>query len=176
MSASWITSPSPAALTVPTGTASSAATAAGAAIQRHPRPREDTAASAIANVRNVRCVPTSGISSSAERNVPSSEPTVEIAYIRPAVSPESSIECSFRRIAHGDTAPSISTGIATSARTPISEPANTPTDSVSNASTLSERNGSATNGTSASSTDAITTSTHSPRRCGCRSAIRPPNQ
>ena len=78
-------------------------------------------------------MPTSGISSSADRNVPSSEPTVEIAYIRPAVSPESSILSSLSRIAHGDTAPSISTGIATSASTPSSEPKPAPRDRSSNA-------------------------------------------
>ena len=80
-----------------------------------PSPSAATIASASAKTRNVRWVPTSGISSSAERNVPSSEPTVEIAYMRPAVSPESSMLSSFSRIAHGETAPSISTGIATSA-------------------------------------------------------------
>ena len=48
--------------------------------------------------------------------------------MRPAVSPESSMARSFSRIAHGDTAPSISTGTATSASTPNSEPANAPTE------------------------------------------------
>ena len=108
--------------------------------------------------------------------MPTSEPTVEIAYIRPAVCPESSIRSSLRRIAHGDTAPSISTGTATSTSTPNSEPANAPTEYSSNASTLSDRNGSATIGTSASSTEAASTSAHSERTFGRRSAIRPPNQ
>ena len=81
-----------------------------------------------AKTRNVRWVPTSGISSSAAANVPSSEPTVEMAYIRPAIWPESSTECIFRRIAHGDTVPIISTGTATSTSTPNSEPAKAPTE------------------------------------------------
>ena len=76
----------------------------------------------------MRCVPISGISSSEAANVPTSEPTVEIAYMRPAVCPESSTACSFRRIAHGDTVPIISTGTATSTSTPNSEPAKAPTE------------------------------------------------
>ena len=48
---------------------------------------------------------------------------------------------SFSRIAHGETAPSISTGIATSASTPSSEPKPAPSETSSNALTLSERNG-----------------------------------
>ena len=126
MSVSWITRPSSAALTVPIGSASRAATPSGASAKRRPRPSAETTASASAKVRKVRCVPTSGISSSAEANVPTSEPTVEIAYIRPAVSPESSRRSSLSRIAHGDTAPSISTGTATSASVPNSEPAKAP--------------------------------------------------
>ena len=123
-----MTVPSPAALTVPTGSANRAAMATGTSAQRRrPAPSAATIASISAKVRNVRCVPTSGISSRAERNVPTSEPTVEIAYIRPAVCPESSIRWSLSRIAHGDTAPSISTGTATSTSTPNSEPANAPT-------------------------------------------------
>ena len=176
VSVSWMTLPSPEALTVPIGSASSAATPSGTSAQRRPRPSVATTASASAKTRNVRCVPTSGISSSADRNVPSSEPTVEIAYIRPAVSPESSICSSLSRIAHGETAPSISTGIATSASTPSSEPKPAPKDTSSKASTLSDRNGWATIGTSPSSTLATSTSRHSERMSGRRSAIRPPNQ
>ena len=108
--------------------------------------------------------------------MPTSEPTVEIAYMRPAISPESSTACSFSRIAHGETAPSISTGIATSASTPNSEPANVPIEIESNASTLSDRNGLATIGTRPRISEAASTSRHSPRRCGWRSASRPPNQ
>ena len=131
---------------------------------------------ASAKTRNVRWVPTSGISSSADEERADERADVEMAYIRPAVSPESSTACSFSRIAHGDTAPSSSTGMATSASTPNSEPANVPMLSESNASTLSSRNGPATIGTSASSSEATTTSRHRPRRCGWRSARRPPNQ
>ena len=127
-------------------------------------------------MRNVRCVPRSGISSSEALNVPSSEPTVEIAYIRPAVSPESSTRSSLSRIAHGETAPSISTGTATSASTPNSEPAKPPIETLSNASTESDSSGCARNGTSASRTDDASTSRHRPSMCGWRSASRPPNQ
>ena len=67
--------------------------------------------------------------------------------MRPAVSPESSTRSSFSRIAHGDTAPSISTGTATSASTPNSEPAKPPIETLSNASTDSDSSGCATNGT-----------------------------
>ena len=42
--------------------------------------------------------------------------------------------------------------------------------------TLSVRNGCATSGTRPSSTAATSTSVHSARRCGRRSAMRPPNQ
>ena len=100
--------------------------------------------------------------------MPSSEPTVEIAYMRPAISPESSTVRIFSRIAHGDTEPSISTGTATSTSTPNSEPANAPTEYWSNASTLSDRNGSATNGTSAISTDG------DEHRRAQRRQVRPP--
>ena len=121
-------------------------------------------------------MPTSGISSSEAAKVPSSEPTVEIAYMRPAIWPESSTACIFRRIAHGEVAPIISTGTATSTSTPNSEPAKAPIEYESNASTLSDRNGSATNGIAANSTEAASTVAHSARRVGWRSAIRPPNQ
>ena len=161
---------------MPTGTAISAAIASGTSAQRGRSPSVATAAVISANVRNVRWVPTSGISSSEAANVPSSEPTVEIAYMRPAISPESSTVRIFSRIAHGDTEPSISTGTATSTRTPNSDPANAPIEYWSNASTLSDRNGSATNGTSAISADATSTVAHSAGRFGRRSAIRPPNQ
>src|SRR3954471_20966867 len=176
VSASWITRASAEPLTVPTGTSISPAIASGTSAQRRRSPSAAAAAVISANVRNVRCVPTSGISSSAAANVPSSDPTVLIAYIRPAISPESSTACIFRRIAHGDTDPSISTGTATSTSTPNSEPANVPTEYWSKASTLSDRNGPATNGTSAISTDATSTVAHSAGRFGRRSAIRPPNQ
>ena len=121
-------------------------------------------------------MPTSGISSSDALNVPTSEPTVEIAYMRPAVSPESSTRSSLSRIAHGETAPSMSTGTATSASTPNSEPAKPPTETLSNASTESDRSGWATIGTTASSTDDTRISRQRPCRCGWRSASRPPNQ
>ena len=153
-------------LTVPTGTAISAAMASGTSAHRGRRPSAATAAVISAKMRNVRWVPTSGISSSEAANVPSSEPTVEIAYIRPAISPESSTARIFSRIAHGDTAPSISTGTATSTRTPNSEPANAPIEYSSNASTLSDRNGPATNGTSASSTEATSTARTAPAGSG----------
>src|SRR3954470_6424241 len=176
VSASSITRPSPEPFVVPTGTSISAAIASGTSAQRGRRPSAATAAVISANVRNVRWVPTSGISSSDAANVPSSEPTVEIAYIRPAISPESSAACILSRIAHGETEPSISTGTATSTSTPNSEPANVPTEYWSKASTLSDRNGPATNGTSAISTEATSTVAQRAGRLVRRSAIRPPNQ
>src|SRR5688500_14697318 len=171
-----MTLPSSEPLTVPTGTTSSAAIAAGTSAQRGRSPSAATVDVISANVRNVRWVPISGMSSSEAANVPSNEPTVEIAYMRPAIWPESSTACILSRIAQGETVPIIRTGTATSTSTPNSEPANDPTEYESNASTLSDRNGSATNGISANSAEATTTVPHSARRLGCRSAIRPPNQ
>src|ERR1051325_8840491 len=173
VSASWITRASDEPLTVPTGTNISPAITSGTSAQRGRRPSAATAAVISANVRNVRCVPTSGISSSAAANVPSSEPTVLIAYIRPAISPESSTASIFSRIPHGDTEPSISTGTATSTSTPNNEPAKAPIEYSSNASTLSRRNGCDTKGTSAISADAASTVAHSAGSVGRRSAIRP---
>ena len=69
---------------------------------------------ASAKTRNVRRVPTSGISTSAETSVPTRLPAVESAYRRPATVPASSTFDTASRIAHGDTAPSSSTGTATS--------------------------------------------------------------
>jgi hypothetical protein len=75
-------------LVPPGGIAISAATIRATAAQRARRPSTATAASDAAKIRNVRWVPTSGMRSSAARNVPTSEPAVEIAYSRPAVVPE----------------------------------------------------------------------------------------
>ncbi len=60
-------------------------------------------------------MPTSGISSSAETSVPTRQPAVEIAYRRPATVPASSTVRHRRAGSRtGDTAPSSSTGTATS--------------------------------------------------------------
>ena len=68
------------AFTIPTGSSSAPATAAGTIAQRALAiPRIPTMASASAKARNVRRVPTSGMSRSALRNVPASDPSVEIA-------------------------------------------------------------------------------------------------
>ena len=48
---------------------------------------------------NVRRVPISGMNSSAEENVPSSEPTVEIAYRRPETVPACATSPTARRSA-----------------------------------------------------------------------------
>ena len=125
---------------------------------------------------NVRWVPSSGISSSAAANVPISEPTVDSAYRRPAVRPESSTDATRSRIAHGATAPSTSTGTATSASTPISEPTAAPTWISSNASTETSRNGCATSGTTATIAAPTSTHRHSAWIVGRRSAIDPPTQ
>ena len=83
VSASWITRPLPSvsALSVPTGSAIRAAIAAGASAQRRTgrSPHTATSAMASAKIRKVRRVPTSGMRSSAESSVPSSEPAVESA-------------------------------------------------------------------------------------------------
>ncbi len=80
VSFSQITLRLPVALTVPTGMSSSSATAAGAS-SAAPRasPHTATMASASAKNRNVRRVPSSGMSSSDERKTPTSEPMVEMA-------------------------------------------------------------------------------------------------
>ena len=79
---------------MPTGTAISAAMAAGASAQRRRGRSPVTATTAIASakIRKVRRVPTSGMNSSAELIVPTSEPAVEIAYRRPATVPASSTD------------------------------------------------------------------------------------
>ena len=89
----------PLALTVPTGIASSSASATGASTKRRPSAGTAAIASESAKSRKVRRVPTSGISTSALRNVPTSDPIVEIAYRRPATRPASSTECTLRRTA-----------------------------------------------------------------------------
>ena len=103
VSVSWITRPLPSvsALSVPTGSAIRAAIAAGASAQRLTGRRPATAISAMASakMRNVRRVPTSGMNSSADSSVPTSEPAVESAYRRPATVPASSTEETASRIA-----------------------------------------------------------------------------
>ena len=99
VSRSQITRASPVALTVPTGMASRSATPTGARTKRRCRAGTATTASASAKARNVRRVPTSGMSRSALRNVPTSEPMVEIAYRRPATRPASSTVRTLRRTA-----------------------------------------------------------------------------
>ena len=122
----------------------------------------------------MRCVPISGISSSAARNVPNSEPAVEMAYRRPVTVPVSDTRSTARRLAYGATIPSSSTGTATSASTAASEPAKPPSESAPSAFTASWRNGSDTNGTIASSIEAHSTIAHRPRMSARRSASRPP--
>ena len=78
----------------------------------------------------MRCVPIASIAHSDTKNTPTSEPTVEIAYSRPATAPDSSTVASFSRVAHGETAPSSSSGTATSTSVPNSDAVNAPTDSV----------------------------------------------
>ena len=123
---------------------------------------------------NVRWVPISGISSRAARNVPTSEPAVEIAYRPPVTFPVSVSATTVRRLAYGATAPSSITGTATRTSTAASDPRKPPTDRDPSAATDNFRNGSATNGTAASSTEASRTIAHSPWRSARRSASRPP--
>jgi hypothetical protein len=72
------TRPSP-PRTAPGGSASMSATAAAATTQRRPRSSDPESTSTAAEASIVRCVPISGISTSAGRNVPRSEPAVESA-------------------------------------------------------------------------------------------------
>src|ERR671911_2015895 len=180
VSASWITRPPPSvsALSVPTGSAISAAIAVGASAQRRTgrRPQTATMAIARAKIRKVRRVPTSGIRTSAESSVPSSDPAVESAYSRPATVPASSTEWTASRIAHGETVPSSSTGIATRTTTASSEPTKAPAEISSSAFTATSSSGSATKGTRASITAAESATRQSARMLGWRSARRPPSQ
>ena len=121
-------------------------------------------------------MPTSGISTSAASIVPVSEPTVEIAYRRPATCPACSTSSTASRSAQGAQLPSNTTGIATRARTPNSEPMNAPASILSRAPTEASKNGRATNGTTASSSAASRMTRQRLRISGRRSAIRPPNQ
>ena len=124
----------------------------------------------------VRCVPTQGINTSADRNTPTRLPIVESAYRRPATCPACSTESTASRIAQGEIAPSSSTGSATSTSTAASEPMNAPASTVSSARTAACRKGPATSGTTASSTAAASTVRRRSRSCGWRSAKRPPSQ
>ena len=121
-------------------------------------------------------MPITGISSSADANVPTRLPKVESAYRRPATVPASSTRSTPSRIAYGDAAPSSITGGATSTVTATSDPMNAPADTLSSASTDTSRKGSAANGITLTAKPAISTRRHSPSLCGWRSANRPPSQ
>src|SRR5205823_4916014 len=82
------------------------------------------------NTKKVRWVPINGISTSAEANVPTSEPAVDIAYKRPVTVPVSATRPSASLFAYGATVPSSITGTATSTSTAANEPRNPPTDSA----------------------------------------------
>ena len=120
----------------------------------------------------MRWVPIASIAHSETKNTPTSEPTVEIAYSRPATTPDSSTVASFSRVAHGETAPSSSSGTATSTSVPNSDAVNAPTDRLSNALTLKDRNGCAMNGTTASS--ALPSSTSAAQRALLRAPVGQP--
>jgi hypothetical protein len=98
--------------------------------------------------------------------VPTSEPTVEIAYRRPAVRPECSTSETARRIAHGAQVPASPTGIAIKNNTANSEPTKAPASTSSNASTETSKKGRATSGTSASNAAAPIIARHSDRTLG----------
>src|SRR5215217_5523560 len=177
VSVSKITSPYlDSSLTVPTGSAIPTAISAGAASHRRPSPAAATRAVTTANVRKVRWVPRNGIRTSAESIVPTSEPAVEIAYRRPATSPLCSTLVTASRTAHGEQAPSKTSGTPKRARTANSDPRKAPAEISSRAPTERSKNGWATNGTTAMSAAAVSARRQSPRRCGCRSAKRPPSQ
>ena len=131
----------------------------------------DTAASNAAQIRNVQRVPTSGISASAATKLPTSPPAVDSAYSRPVASPATATERTLSRIAHGDSAPSTSTGGPTSTSSASSEP-----DSSSSESSVTPSSGIATSGISATSAAPSSAARAIPGLCGCRSASRPPTQ
>ena len=104
---------------------------AGRAAKRAPRPERRDQRRAPRRARGTCAACRSPRSPTATtKNTPTSEPIVEIAYSRPATTPDSSTVASFSRVAHGETAPSSSSGTATSTSVPNSEAVNAPTLTV----------------------------------------------
>ena len=119
----------------------SAASAPARIRKRAPSRKHEETASSAATTRNVRCVPIAGMSTSAGRKVPSSDPAVESAYRRPATAPEVSTLVTARRIANGDTIPRSTTGGAQSSSTARKLPTTAPAEASSSPSTVRSRNG-----------------------------------
>ena len=142
------------------------------------RPSSGTAAKAMTAAAHsiVRCVPISGMATSAARNVPRMLPAVESAKMRPATRPASSTPVAASLTANGVTMPSSTTGGANSASAAANEPSTAPVDSVSMPRTESSSSGRATNGTAAMSAAATMTIVASSVADGRRSASLPPNQ
>ena len=142
------------------------------------RPSSGTAAKAITAAAQsiVRCVPISGMATSAARKVPRMLPAVESAKMRPATRPASVTPVAARRTANGVTMPRRTTGGANSASAAANEPRTAPVETVSMPCTERSRRGRATNGTAAMSAAATMTMVASSGAEGRRSASRPPSQ
>ena len=178
VSASWITrAPSSAPLTVPTGTAISAAIASGTSAPPPPQPerRDRRRDQRERQERALRA-------DQRDQQQRGEERAEQRADRRDRVHPPGHLARVLDRAASSAGSP---TATPSRASAPAPRPARarrTASPRTRRPSTRrtprrdSDRNGSATNGTSAISTDAASTVAHSARRVGWRSAIRPPNQ
>ena len=132
--------------------------------------------SSTAKMRNVERVPTVGISSSTGMKAPRMLPMVLTAKTWPARLPAGRTSVVTRRMAKGDTMPSMVRGTASSSRTPTSEPKKRPPLREAMAWDDTESTGFDMNGTSPTRNDAIPTMLYRMFSSGRRSARRPPIQ
>ena len=163
-------------LTSPGGSAISAAMTTLAATAGRTSNGIDTSATSSAAMSSVRCVPTPGISTSADPNVPTMAPTVASEDRRPLVRPARSIAVSERRRTNGEAMPMSVTGTEKSSSVDTNDPTTTPMLTAANPCSARLRNGRATKGSTAVHTAPSTRIRPSTRGVGCRSAIRPPSQ
>ena len=136
----------------------------------------DTSATSSAALSRVRCVPTPGMSTSADPNVPMMAPTVASDERRPLVLPARSMSVSARRSANGDAMPSRVTGTEKSSSVERNDPTTVPTLTAAKPCSARLRNGRAMKGSTAVHSAAMTRIRPRTRRVGCRSAMRPPSQ
>ena len=136
----------------------------------------ETRATSSAAVRSVRWVPTPGMSTSADPNVPMMAPTVASEERRPLVRPARSMSVSARRKAKGEAMPSNVTGTENSSRVERNDPTTVPTLTAAKPCNARLRKGRATKGNAAVQSDAMTRIRPRTRCVGCRSATRPPSQ
>ena len=107
-----------------------AATSPGASRRRPSNGRAAKAMTAAAH-SIVRCVPISGMATSAAKKVPRMLPAVESAKMRPATRPASATPVAASLTANGVTMPSSTTGGANSASAAANEPSTAPVETVS---------------------------------------------